>query len=839
MIARHLLSAVAIVLLLAGAGAFAGAEETQDEDASTVEAPRPLLPRFQRWLEQIGPLMNDEERALFVGLAEDYRREAFIDAFWKARDPDPSTRINELQVLWEDRVDTVLSQWGTLDDARALFYLLNGPPGRFVLPDGRSAAYCLSRASELEIWFYGGSDRTDRHFVVIFLATRRGRPYEFWHRALARRPVSRRGLPTTDISVLCADEWLGWAAQAIQRDQGRGGVLDEVSRPPEPPAEWLATFASFNTDLPPDASRFDVDVEWQFPGRNQTRTITHGLLLAPGPTAGRRTFQDREYHSFHLTGEVIRDDHLFESFRYRFELPAGNDPEVAVPLVFSRYLRPGEVEVRLKVEDVFGQQFAIVNETIDVPNLDEGESTGPSVLEAFPALAEANEAAARGERLLRLVPPRDERLRVGMVRFSTHAIGDFDAVAFSLDGREILRKRRPPYGVELNLGAHPTEHRIRVEGLLDGNVVASDEMSVNRGGQRFRARFIEPRPGEQYLQSARAVVEIATPDGEEVERLELYLGEEPIATLYQPPWVQPVVLDGPNLTYLRAAAFLTDGSSTEDVVFINSPNPVERVNVEYVELFASVVDAANRSVRDLAEADFRVFEDGTQQTIRRFEWVDDTPFHAALLVDTSASMEDSIAQVRAAGQRFIDRTLKPRDRMAILSFANRARVESRFTRDRSQLSRALTKLKASGTTSLHDSIVYSLSYFDGISGQKALVILSDGRDENSSFTFESALETAHRSGVTIYPIGMGQAAEDRATRRVLERIAAETGGQAWFIDSVGELDAIYAAIERELRTRYLLTYQSTSNAPESEFRVIRVEVDRRGAEVRTMAGYYP
>jgi len=571
-------------------------EVSTDKQARTDAArdaanPPALDTRFVQWLALVGPLINDEEREFFVNLAEDYRREAFIQAFWKARDPDPGTPLNELQVLWEDRVDVALSQWGTLEDARALFYLLNGPPGRFVLPDGRTAAYCLSRTNELEIWFYGGSDRTPRSFVVIFLAVSRNRPYGFWHESTSRRPISRRSLPTTNIAVLCGDQWFPWAARTVQTDLASSGILDQVASPPEPPSEWLATFAAFNTDVPDGAPSFDVDVRWDFPGRNQTRTVTHGLVLVPNETAGRRTFQERDYHSFHMNGEVIRDGHLFASFRYRFELPAEDGSrDDAVPLVFTRYLRPGEVEVRLRIEDVFGQQFAVVNETLDVPSLDEAESLRKSILETFPALAEANAAAARGERLLRLVPPRNERLRIGMVRFSTHAIGDFDAVAFSLDGREILRKRRPPFGVELNLGAHPTEHRIRVEGIKDGKVVASDEMSVNRGGQRFRARFIEPRSGEQYLQSTRAVVEIAVPDGEEIERLELFLGEERIATLYQPPWVQPVVLDGPALTYLRAVAFLVDGSSTEDVVFINSPNPIERIDVQYVELFASVVD---------------------------------------------------------------------------------------------------------------------------------------------------------------------------------------------------------------------------------------------------------
>ncbi len=831
--------AAILVFVVAAAPARGAVDEQFESNAPEQASEAPELDgRFVEWLDRVAPLISDEEREFFVNLPEDYRREAFIDAFWKARDPDTRTSLNELQVLWEDRVDAALAQWGRLDDARALVYLLNGPPGRFTLPDGRAASFCLSRAKDLEIWFYGGSDRTPRSFVVIFLRTVRDEPYELWHESLSRRPTSRRDLLSANVSVLCADDWLPWAARAVERDLTSSGVIERVTSPPEPPEEWLLTFAAFTTEIPEDANRFNVDVLWDFPGRNQSRTVAHGLVLVPVETAGQRTFQGRAYHSFHMNGEVIRDGHLFENFRYRFELPADLGNADSVPLVFTRYLRPGDVEVRLRIEDVFGEQFALVEQTIPVPSLDE-PSLEESLLVTFPALAEANEAAARGERLLRLVPPRDERMRVGMVRFATHAVGDFDAVAFSLDGREILRKRRPPYTVELNLGAHPTEHRVRVDGLKDGKVVASDEMSVNRGGQRFRARFIEPRPGEQYLESTRAVVEVTTPDGDEVERVELFLGEERIATLYQPPWVQPIVLDGPNLVYLRAQAFLADGSSTEDVVFINSPNPIERVDVQYVELFASVVDERGRPLPELTSDRFQVIEDGVEQTIRRFEWVDDTPFHAGLLIDTSASMQDAIEQVQAAAQRFIDDALEPRDRIAVLTFANRPRVETRFTKDKGQLARALAGLEATGTTALYDSLVYALSYFDGISGQKALLLLSDGKDENSSFSFGRALETARRSGVAVYAIGMDEAARERTTRRVLEEIAEETGGRAFFVESVDEVGAIYERIERELRNRYLLTYQSTSNKPDSQFRVVRVEVDVRDAEVRAMSGYYP
>ena len=155
------------------------------------------------------------------------------------------------------------------------------------------------------------------------------------------------------------------------------------------------------------------------------------------------------------------------------------------------------------------------------------------------------------------------------------------------------------------------------------------------------------------------------------------------------------------------------------------------------------------------------------------------------------------------------------------------------------MKRALQGFSAEGSTSLYDSLVYALTYFDGVRGQKALLLLSDGKDENSSFDFEAALEVARRSGVIVYAIGLEEAAREKAARKVLRAIADETGGQAYFVEDLSELEDIYASIQEELRSRYLIAYQSTSTQDPSKFRVIRLEVDEKGSEVRTMSGYYP
>jgi len=412
-------------------------------------------------------------------------------------------------------------------------------------------------------------------------------------------------------------------------------------------------------------------------------------------------------------------------------------------------------------------------------------------------------------------------------------------VTFFLDERPILTKTRPPFSVELDLGSVAATHRLRAVAVYNEVEVARDEILVNHGGQRFRARIVEPYRDGHYDRSVRVVVEVDTPDEVPVDRLEIFLNERLVATLYQPPFVQPVLLDRGGLAYLRAVAHLADGNTTEDLVFINAPGYLEEVDVQYVELFASVVDGRGRPILGLERDAFKVFEDDEPQEIRRFEFVETLPIHAALLLDTSASMEPLLEKVAEAARGFAEQTIEPQDRLAVISFNSRPWLELKFSSDTARAANVLSTLRAEGSTALYDGLVFALTYFDGIKGQKALLLLSDGKDEGSTFDVEGALETARRSGVTVYAIGLGQRQGDRAARQALRRIAEPTGGRAFFIDSPLELPAIYDSIARDLRARYLVAYQSTSDKDAAEFRRVRLEVEAKDSEARTISGYYP
>ena len=813
-------------------------EQVEVEEATLVK-PVPLSDEHRDWLESVSGLISRAEREFFLAIQQDYRRDAFIAEFWDVRDPDPTTRLNELYVRWKEYVAEAAIYFG-FNDGRAVAFILNGPPGRFRLADGREVGRCYSRSKELEIWFYGASERTEESFPIIFLKRGRQRPYSAWLPGENFHAVQRSGgLPSTNIRELCADELLPVALAFIRRDNGYDLLLDEVLSPPEPPLEWLSTFAGDTTDVPRGAETFAAELELDYPGRNQNRTALQAVIAVPRSEAVVRDFDGELRTHFVVVGEVVRDGSLFETFRYRYELAVAEEVDL-IPLVFTRYLRSGPVSLNLRVEDVYGGRFARLSEEVDIPTA-EGLTSLRRRPDSgvFKLLAEAAEAAARGERTLRLVPPEEGSIQVGMTRFETRAVGDFDQVTFFLNEKPILTKRRPPYSVELNLGTIPATHQLRAVGFEAGSEVAMDELRINQGGQRFRVHITEPRGDLSYEQSVTTVVQVDTPDQLPIERLEIFLDEERVATLYQPPFVQSLLLPGPQLAYVRAVAYLEDGSSTEDVQFINAPDYMEEIEVQYVELHTLVVDDAGRPILDLEESSFRAFEDGQEQTIRRFEYVRNLPIHAGLLLDTSASMEESLGTVSDAALSFTRAAIEEKDRICVISFASQPEIAVRFTNQTTEVERALAGLEARGSTALYDSLVYALTYFDGVRGQKALLLLSDGKDEASSFTFEQAVEVARRSGVIVYAIGLREAFKEKANRKVLQRISRETGGEAYFLGSLEELPEVYATIQKELRSRYLLTYQSTSSKDPSEFRGVRVEVDVKGAEARSMSGLLP
>jgi Ca-activated chloride channel family protein len=852
---------LALVFLLFLPAALQAAEKPDLEARRQALAAIPALPdKYRAWVETVDILLTDEEWASFLALTKDYQRDAFIERFWQVRDEMPRTARNEFRDGWEARTEEARRRFGNLQDGRARALRLNG------IPDDVLRSDCPTVLWPLEVWYFSRSERTQRELVLILYRKWAAGRYRIWDPAdgigalLADgaagdgEPVDRdwrsgMGGQVSKDGIArvraCGVEEMGRKIAAaigwiVERGPDWPFILQKADSPPAPPGgEWVPTFESYLTDVPAGTPALGARLDVEFPGRQRSRTVLQGLVGVPVAEAGVAQLAGSRSYNFLLTGEVLTGTtELFDRFRFRFDILASEAAAGStIPLVFQRPLRPGEYTLVLKVEDLNSGRFFHVERPLTVPLVEASmPPPSPSDPDTARVLAAANQALANGDTVVQILPPPGE-LPTGMIRFDTLTSADIAQVTFALDGKPVLTKRKPPFSVELDLGSLPRPRTLTATGYdASGRELARDERLVNAAANRFRVRLAEPRRGERYETSVPVRAEVEAPDGETIERVEVFLNETRVATLYQPPYSQPVILpkDQP-LAYVRAVAYLSDGNSTEDLVFVNAPDYLEEMDVDFVELYTSVLDRQGRPVEGLAAKDFKVLEDGVPQTIARFERVTDLPIHATVALDVSASMEDSLDQARAAALQFLEQSVRPKDRAAVITFNDRPRLAVKFTKDVNTLAGGLAGLKAERGTALYDTIVFTLFYFNGVKGQRAILLLSDGKDEGSRFGWDEALDYARRAGVAIYPIGLGPQVE----KPKLKKLAEETGGRAFFLDDASGLTPVYAAIEQELRSKVLIAYQSTNTGGGDTFRTVELKVAKPGAEAKTIRGYYP
>jgi VWFA-related protein len=838
---RSTLSISLVTLLLFGfSGALAAAPSPED-----------LPARHREWLEEAGFLITPKEREAFLAIERDYQRDAFIRRFWQVRDPFPQTARNEFQEKWEERAKLVRERFGGFTDERARILLINGEPSEVV------QARC-ELLLPVEIWSYPGTERLRGDFTLVFFSPQgslKG-PYRLWYPSeglAALLPLDMRmrvpeGAGFTAIADVCprGDDIAARMAESLDWRQAE----EKVELVPKPGEEWLSTFTSFSTEVPEGAATFPAQLDLTFPGRYGSRTVVQALVSVPRDQASPEKLEGSSVatYSFVVDGEVLTKGELFEHFRYRFTLPESEVRSDKIPVVFQRYLRPGPYTLVLKIEDTAGKRFFREQREVEVPSAPIATETTEAAAAPAPpapdtALAEANAAIGSDELTIRILPP-PPGLVTGKARVEAVATGPAIAkVSFELNGRPVLAKAKPPYSVELNLGTQPRTHKVRALALgPGGETLAEDEVMLNAGPHRFSVRLVEPQAGKAYQASLRAQALVDVPEGDTLDRVEFYLDETRVATLFQPPYTQPILLPpGGQISYVRTVAYLKDGNSTEDMVLINAPDVGERIDVDFVELYTTVVDGKGRPVEGLKREDFKVLEDGTPQEVARFELVRDVPIYAGVLLDTSASMgqADKLDSAVRGALRFFQTVLQPKDRAAVITFSDQPDLAVRFTNDQQVLAGGLAGLTPAGNTAFYDSLIYALHYFGGIRGKRAIVVLSDGRDEGSRYGYNEALEYAKRSGVSLYTVGLALGTKENDVRLKLERLADETGGRAFFIDRAAELERVYDTIEDELRSQYLVAYQSTQHGGGDKFRTVEVKLSRPGLEAKTLRGYYP
>jgi Ca-activated chloride channel family protein len=264
-----------------------------------------------------------------------------------------------------------------------------------------------------------------------------------------------------------------------------------------------------------------------------------------------------------------------------------------------------------------------------------------------------------------------------------------------------------------------------------------------------------------------------------------------------------------------------------------APPPI-RPSLEF-----TVMDASSRSYVDVTAEDVDVFEDGVGQVVDTFQQAIN-PVSIVLTLDSSGSMKNSADLVRATAKDFVAE-VRPEDSLALITFADKPKFEHVLAQNRQWTLDAIDKYVPLGGTALYDALWNSLVHLKPVKGRRTVVILTDGRDENnpgtapgSTHTLEEVLKLRREVDAVIYAVGLG----DKVDAPVLQRLADESGGQAYFATDASSLGLQFKRVVESMRRRYVLSYTSTNSDYDGGWRSVVVRTKIPGSVVTVNNGGY-
>ncbi len=339
--------------------------------------------------------------------------------------------------------------------------------------------------------------------------------------------------------------------------------------------------------------------------------------------------------------------------------------------------------------------------------------------------------------------------------------------------------------------------------------------------------------------------------GQEISEVELYVNDRLLFTGSEPPYRTTwLPNEDQDIFVLRAVAVDSAGRITTDSRVLNFGFGIGfGATVDLVTLHPTVRELSGTYMRGLTADDFQILEDNRPQEIVEFVY-GETPVSVALLLDTSSSMiGGGIRSEQAGAVRLVNSLLRGRDQAMILGFNDRLYLYSDFSADIPALERAISITLPDGSTALYDAVVEALRKVNTRRGKRAIVVLSDGLDTQSSFSFADVLEYARQSNVLIYTIGlqlMHDATElgdaSGAVRDSVENLRALaeiTGGAAYFPIRLDELEDVYTQIADELTSQYAISYYPSNQQWDGRWRRIELSLPNYpNVRIQARPGYY-
>jgi VWFA-related protein len=299
-------------------------------------------------------------------------------------------------------------------------------------------------------------------------------------------------------------------------------------------------------------------------------------------------------------------------------------------------------------------------------------------------------------------------------------------------------------------------------------------------------------------------------------------------------------------------SYLCVASLAGGLAFAAAPGQI-RVQVNLVNLFATVRDKHKAIVTGLTKDDFQIYEDGQLQEITNFSAESTLPITLGILLDTSGSEYYMLGGEKEAGSRFLARVLRKGDLAMVMTFDTDVDLLADFTDDRGVLDRAINRaqinapsggmiaqgpLPSSGTggTNFYDAVY--LAAHDKLSdeaGRKAIIVLTDAEDTGSKLRLTDAIEAAQRTDTVVHILLV---AADGGDQSVAKRLTDETGGRMIIVRSERNLEQAFDEISEELRFQYTIGYTPTNKKHDGSYRKIKVELKNKDYSALTRRGYY-
>jgi Ca-activated chloride channel homolog len=796
-----------------------------------------LTDEHRQFLADVEPIITAAERDAFLRLETNAQRDSFIEDFWRRRDVAAGTTNHGFRDEYAARLEVVKSDFGQVSSDRGKIYLLYGAPADI------KDLKCERLLQPVQVWFYPYLQGMGRDASLLFYIPRGHRDYRLWHpmQGLGTADLrsdsieSTRGplTPQNIINSCISGEYIVNAMGYMSYNQLR---MLKIFEPPQMNDEDVNRSLRAAVLANPKAPKLTAESEVVYLAGDGTKTDAQLRILVPRAQLKTTTAGTSSVYTIDVVGEVLRDEKMWERYRYRFDFP-GDIQDEKLPIVIDRMLRPAAYQSRVKLTDPSTGAEIVLENDLTVPELAKVEKATAETA-ALKTIAEDLQSTRA---TLKIVPV-SEGVISGLQTIHTLVGGSgIKSVEFWLDGKKVATRRAPPYTLDLDFGTVPKSRRIRVVALdSHGEVITGDEIVVNTGNDPFRVRIASPRIAPKLSGPTRVEVDVRVPEGKSLDSVELYWNEQRVATMYDEPFVQTVHIPSKDgVGYLRAVAKLKEEGvdPTEDVVLVNAPDYMETVNVHLVELPTTVL-RDGKPVQGLGESSFKVLDEGQPVKISKFEYVQNLPLNLGMAVDTSGSMDDKMGAARDAGAAFFQNVLKKGDKAFLVAFDSQPHLVQKWSGHMSDIHAGLAKLRPEESTALYDAVVYSLYNFQGVKGQKALVLLTDGKDTISKFTYEQALEYAQRAAVPIYAIGIGIRTVEIDTRMKLNRLCAETGGSSYYIETAADLEKIYDDIQNELRSQYVLGFYPAADVKAgSKWREVTVQAAE--GKAKTIRGYFP